>query len=91
MEPATDDPTEISRTITLDDLDARFADTSSRFQQDVVVAQFAEVLRGSEYVGAWNLAELVPFAYDVADQLPHDDQVAEFADLVRRAARLERP
>ena len=89
LDPATDEPTERSRTVYVDELARHYRDTVPRFQQDIVVAQFAEVLRHSGHAGAWNVSELVPYADDVADMLPRDDKVQEFAELVRMAARLE--
>ncbi|MDH5292331.1 MAG: von Willebrand factor type A domain-containing protein [Acidimicrobiia bacterium] len=90
LDPRTDDPTEVSQTISLKDLSDRYRDTAPRFQQDVVVAQFAEALRGSRFAGVWTLDDLVDHAYDVTDLLPGDEDVAEFAELVRMSARLER-
>ena len=88
LDPETDDPTEVSRTIRLDDLSDGFGDTSPRFRQNVVVAQYAEVLRGSSHAGVWSMEDLVRYADEVADQLSGDEDVAEFAELVRMAARM---
>jgi Ca-activated chloride channel family protein len=86
LEPETDDPTEVSRTITLDDLSDHFDEASPRFQQNVVVAQYAEVLRRSRHAGVWSMDDLVRYADELTDQLPGDDDINEFADLVRLAA-----
>lgn len=70
------------------DLDDRFEDTSVRFQQDVIVAQYAEILSGSRYSDLRTADELVPFVETLERFLPRDRDIEEFADLVRDAARL---
>jgi len=70
------------------DLAASFEDADPHYQLAVVVGAFAEVLRASPYVGV-SLNELSRDADRLARQIP-DDQVSEFADLVRQSARLMR-
>ncbi len=72
------------------DLAGRFEDASPRFQLVVTVAQFAEILRESPYVNDITLRDLARRAQRIANQIPEDEQVSEFADLVTRAARLSR-
>jgi Ca-activated chloride channel family protein len=70
------------------ELASRFEDSSPRYQLAVTVAQYAEILRESSYSGNTSLNELAHRAGWLADRLGEDEQVAEFADLVRRTAQL---
>jgi hypothetical protein len=53
-----------------------------------VVAEFAEILRGSYWAKESRLVDLIPVADGLAAALPGDPQVRELADLIRRAADL---
>ena len=70
------------------DLAASFEDADPHYRLAVVVGAFAEVLRASPYVQV-GLDELSRHADRLARQIP-DEQVSEFADLVRQSARLMR-
>ncbi len=65
-----------------------FDQASLRYQLDVVVAQYAEVLRRSPWTQGTSLTDLSIRAQRLAAQLPDDPDVAEFAGLVGRASRL---
>jgi Ca-activated chloride channel homolog len=72
------------------DLAGRFEDTDPRYQMTAAVAQFAEILRESPYLEELSLNDLARRAARIARQLPEDQQAAEFARLVERAAELRR-
>jgi Ca-activated chloride channel family protein len=80
--------TEIARTVSRSDLTGDFARASLRLRVQAVVAEFAEILRGSYWARGSELADLVPVADGLAAAAPEDAQVAELARLVRRAAEL---
>jgi Ca-activated chloride channel family protein len=65
-----------------------FEETDARFQLTVAAAQFAELLRESPYVYDLTYEELAWRADDIARQLRHDEQAAEFAQLVETAAEI---
>lgn len=70
------------------DLYPSFEEGDAYYQNAVVVAAFAEILRASPYTDA-NLDVVARLAGEVANRL-EDDQVYEFADLARQAVRLNR-
>ncbi len=89
-DPDTRQITEISREITKADLSTDFAASDPHFQLTVVVAQYAEVLRESYWAkDAGATLEIVSRdAQRVAEYLPHDADVQEFAQLARNAINL---
>lgn len=72
------------------DLAPSFESASPRYQLSVVVAQFAEVLRRSPYAAETALSLLAEHAHRLSGLLPEDADVAEFANLVSRAAQIRR-
>lgn len=88
LDPDTLIPSEIGRVFTTADLANRFESTSTRFQQDVIVAQYAEILGGSRFADLRTVDDLVPYVNTLEQFLPRDPEVADFAELVRAAARL---
>jgi Ca-activated chloride channel family protein len=91
VDAVTQEPREIERRIGSFDLSQDFESTDPRFQLSVVVAQYAEVLRGSVWAEQIDvdLFELSEHARSVAQLLPDDRDVIELMDLIRRAASLE--
>jgi Ca-activated chloride channel family protein len=89
-EPETGEVIEISRDLWTDDLAESFTAAAPYFQNAVVVAEYAEVLRGSYWAGGNTLAGVLEEAERVAELLPGDPDVAEFLDLVRQASRISR-
>jgi len=87
-DPDTGEITELSRTIARADFAPTFRDASIRFQLDAVVAEYAEILRESYWAKESSLEDVVWEARRIAEYLPHDADVAEFASLVERANRL---
>jgi len=68
----------------------RFADADPHLQLAAVVAQYAEVLRGSYWAkdAGTSLAEISQEARRVAEYLPKDEDVQEFARLATSAIEL---
>lgn len=88
QDPDTSEVKEINGNFNTWDLASRFEDTSPRYQLAVTVGQFAEILRESPYGGEISLDELARRSERIARSLGEDEQVYEFAQLVRRAAEL---
>ena len=82
------DVVEISRHFQRTELAESFEETSSRFQVSAVVAEFAEVLRGSYWARESNLQAVADEARRVLQLLPESTDVSEFASLTAQAARL---
>lgn len=84
-DPATDAPAEDSAVVTAASFAPSFELAPARLRQDVLVAAFAELLRGApwaEHVGMGALAEHVGA---LSRSMPSDEKVAEFAALVKSA------
>jgi len=69
-------------------LGGSFGEAAARFRLAAVVAEFAEILRGSYWARGSDLAGLIPMADHLAAELTADPAVGEFSRLVRRAADL---
>lgn len=80
-------PVERSATLTAADL-GRFAQASDRFRQDILVAAFAESLRGAPWSERVSPAQIADNARVLATVLPEDPDLVEFAELTRTAADL---
>ena len=83
-----DEVTEISQDLHISDLAFSFEEASARFQLAAVVAEFAEVLRGSYWAREGTLQAVADEARRLQQLMPAASDVAEFAGLVARAARL---
>ena len=88
-DPDTRGITEIRRSLQVRELAPWFESASPTFQLAAVVAEFAEVLRNSYWAQDGDLQRTAAEAARVQRLLPYDPDVAEFADLVARAARIE--
>ena len=66
----------------------RSPETDPRFYLAACVAEFAEILRGSEHAGDGSLEALEQVAIGVANALPLDRRVRELVSWVRRAQGL---
>ena len=80
---------EINRELQSTDLAVSFEEASSRFQLSAVVAEFAEVLRGSYWAKEGTLQAVAEEAQRLQQLLPESTDVAEFASLATQAAALE--
>jgi Ca-activated chloride channel family protein len=88
QDPESGEVTEISHDMSSDDLAASFTAASPNFQWAVVVAEYAEVLRGSYWAQDNTLAGVLEEAERAAELLPGDPDVAELVELVRQAAAI---
>jgi Ca-activated chloride channel family protein len=84
----TDDEERLSVEIDRDDLIGAFEEASARFQLAATVGAWGEALRESRWGDGISLDEVAGWAGALAERLPDDGDVAEFADLARQAARL---
>ena len=80
---------EISQELARTDLAVSFEEASPRFQLSAVVAEFAEVLRGSYWAREGNLQAVADEARRVQGLLPESQDVAEFASLAAQAVSLQ--
>jgi Ca-activated chloride channel family protein len=88
LDPITGEASEMEREFLETDLAPSFAETPVHFQLAAVVATYAEVLRDSYWAEHLTLDGLVGEVLRIEELLTGDADVAEFADLVRRAAEL---
>ena len=88
QDPDTGRVTETSRLLRTVDFAGRFADASPRFQLSAVAAEYAELLRESYWAQDGSLERTAREADRVQRLIPFDADVAEFADLAARSARL---
>jgi Ca-activated chloride channel family protein len=72
------------------DLTPSYESASPRYQLSVVVAQFAEILRGSPWASDNQLWMLSRKAYQLTELLPGDADVRELAQLISTAETLTR-
>jgi len=87
-DPAIHEVREISGNFNSWDIAKSFDEASLRYQLDVVVAQYAEVLRFSPYAAETDFNDLRIRAQRLSVQIPNDADVAEFAQLVERASQM---
>ncbi len=87
-DPTTHEVKEINGNFNSWDMAQSFDEASLRYQLDVVVAQYAELLRYSPYAAETTFDDLRIRSQRLAAQLPGDADVAEFAQLVERASQL---
>lgn len=78
---------EISKTFETRDLESSFQRSDPYFQLDVLVAEFAEILRQSHYAKDSSFWELLDYAESIADRIERNE-VYEFIDLLQEAANL---
>jgi len=90
MDPDTNEVVELSQGFYTSDMAESFTAASPTFQCAVVVAEYAEVLRGSFWAESNTLAGVLEEAERVAELVPQDADVAEFVELVNRAAQIAR-
>ena len=80
---------EINREFHHSDLATDFEETTPTFQLSAVVAEFAEVLRGSYWAREGSLQAVAERARDVQSLIPESNAVSDFASLAVQAAGLE--
>lgn len=85
-EPDTGAPAENSATVTASAIASSFEHAPKRLQQDILVAAFAEVLRGAPWRDRASLGQIASNAELLAAAMPSHSDVADFARLTRTAA-----
>ena len=88
-DPDTGEVSELSREFQRSELAAGFEEASPRFQMAAVVAEYAELLRGSYWAQDGSLSAVVPggpCAFETCSR--RDISVAEFADLSARTEKV---
>jgi Ca-activated chloride channel family protein len=88
QDPDSGEVTELDQDFTSDEIAASFTAASPYFQWAVVVAEYAEVLRGSYWAQDSTLAGVLEEAERVAELLPGDPDVSELVELVRQATAI---
>lgn len=79
---------DLGRDVALSDLARSFGATEPQFRFDAIVAQTAEVLRGSEFAGRLDLRDVADVADREAETLPATNEVHAFLDMLRDLGRL---
>ncbi len=87
-DPDTHRVREINQNITVDDLADSFHEASPYFQWDIVVAEFAEILRESYWAQNSSLTDILEEAQWVSWYLDDDIERREFVEMVRQAQEL---
>ncbi len=87
-DPDTHQVVEISQDYYADELERDFDETDPYFQRAVVVAEFAEILKGSYWAEDSSLDDVYDEARRIEDDLRRDEAMEEFVDLVKMAKRL---
>lgn len=87
-DPQTHAVQEVNGNVNTWDIAPTFDSASLRYQLDVVVAQYAELLRHSPYATETTFDDLRVRAQRLAAQLAGDLDVSEFAQLVARASQI---
>ena len=80
---------EINREFLYSDLAISFEEASPTFQLSAVVAEFAEVLRGSYWAREGSLQAVSDEAHRLQQLLPESTSVSDFASLATEARSLE--
>jgi Ca-activated chloride channel homolog len=79
---------DLGRDVSVGDLAPSFGATDPHFRLDAIVAQTAEVLRGSAFAGRLDLRDVADIADREDSGLPATDQVHDFLDMLRELDRL---
>ena len=85
-DPTSGEVKEINGNINSWDMANTFEQASSRYQLDVAVAHWAEILRKSPYVQGYSIWDVEQHAQRISNLLRDDPDAIEFADLVSRSA-----
>ena len=81
---------ELGRDIRLSDLARTFRAADSTFKLDAIVAATAERFRGSRWGETYDLGQVAEVADQVSEDLPQNQEVHDFLELLGSAADLER-
>ena len=86
-DPNTGDIHELGRNVDRKVFSPAWEEASPYFQLQAIVAQYAEILRGSYWARGGSLMQVRDMAHRVGALLPGDTDVMEFVQLVTQAAR----
>jgi len=81
--------TELSRQITVGDINESFHDCSARYRLSAVAAEFAEIMRGSYWAKESTYSLVREMAWSISQEMQDDADVIEFVDLVSKAATIK--
>jgi Ca-activated chloride channel family protein len=87
-DPDRGDTRDIGRDVAVSDLASSFRATDPHFRLDALVAQTAEVLRGSEFAGRLDIRDIAAIADGEDVTLPAGDDVRAFVDMLHQLERL---
>ncbi|MBI3167024.1 MAG: von Willebrand factor type A domain-containing protein [Chloroflexi bacterium] len=87
-DPDTHQVVEISQDFDARQLERDFRETDPYFQRAVVVAEYAEILKGSYWAEDSSMDDVYDEARRLEDYLYRDDAMEEFVDLVRQARKM---
>jgi Ca-activated chloride channel family protein len=87
-DPDTHEVVEMSRDFNSRQMAKRFSEADPHFQWAVIVAEYAEILRGSYWAEGSSLYNVLEESQRVSELLPRDPDVREFVDLVRCAGKM---
>lgn len=88
QDPDTNQVVEISQDYFAEQIERDFRETDPYFQRAVIVAEYAEILKGSYWAEDSSLGDVYDEARRLEDYLYRDDEMEEFVDLVKQATRL---
>jgi Ca-activated chloride channel homolog len=86
--PESNNTLELSQDFYTNQMAGAFNEASPHFQWDVIVSEYAEILRESYWAEGSSLSNVYEEAQRIAHRLSENDDVYEFVDLVRQASRL---
>ncbi|MFN8382773.1 MAG: von Willebrand factor type A domain-containing protein [Anaerolineales bacterium] len=87
-DPDTHQIVEISQDYDTSQIASNFEDADPYFQRAVVVAEYAEILKGSYWAEESSMDNVYDEARRIGEYMYRDDAMEEFVDLVREARRL---
>jgi Ca-activated chloride channel family protein len=88
QDPDTRQVVELSKDFSTNELEREFEYADPYFQRSVAVAEYAEILKKSYWAEGSSLAHVYHEAERISEQLPPDEQMSEFMELIRRAYHL---
>jgi Ca-activated chloride channel family protein len=87
-DPDTHEVTEMNKAFSSEEFAQSFSSASPNFQLDVIVAEFAEIIRKSYWAQNSTLAGILEEAERISKVFPEDPQVREFVEMARKADQI---
>lgn len=84
-DPDTRQVVELSKDFQVGDLERSFERADPYFQRTVIVAEFAEILKGSYWAEGSSLRDVYREALRISEYFGRDEDMSELLDLMRRA------